>query len=610
MKKNHFASAAAICAGLIFSACESNLNECKTNNNDIIAGVEEAAATRTCIDGDPANAGGSVGLLWTSGDELGVFASKDGNQVRYTKKSEANEAEAVFTTTATDFTPLYAYYPYNSANEGRPVTSLYGTLPPTQEMTSGNISGDYKYGRVQEGSAESGYKFVFQHFFSIVNVSIDATGTVLADDVLKTVTLSVKRGESNVPICGEFTFNVLTGKWQLRGTGSSTLTMDWGEGASLASKIERYISVFPEIKKGDILNFTFTTDKHTATLSVDCIRDLKKEQMYSFPLTLSNFKDKIVIDGGKTDPEPEVTTGTFTCASYNVDGLPKKIGIFSINSEGPGEDGTTKIGTLINQSSLWDFFGVSEDFTNHSTLVSGLPEFTFGTYGGNYTTRSTDGINLAWRSGDKVKATNETRIKFSSSYGGLTAGANTSITKGFRYYLVTLEDGTQIDVYITHMNTYSSSGTGHINAQHAQLSQIANYIIAHRNGRPAILMGDTNLRYTRHKIKELFIEAINAVDGLTVADPWIEYPRGGVYPDYPGKSIMAYPTTDPDDDCGADGNGYGYDKGEVVDKVFYINDSAAPTQIKAKGYLCDKKGYDGLADHYPVVIEFSYTTKK
>lgn len=242
--------------------------------------------------------------------------------------------------------------------------------------------------------------------------------------------------------------------------------------------------------------------------------------------------------------------------------------------------------------------------------MSGLPEFTFGTYGGNYTTRSTDGINLAWRSGDKVKATNETRIKFSSSYGGLTAGANTSITKGFRYYLVTLKDGTQIDVYITHMNTYSSSGSGHINAQHAQLSQIANYIIAHRNGRPAILMGDTNLRYTRHKIKELFIDAINAVDGLTVADPWIEYPRGGVYPDYPGKSIMAYPTTDPDDDCGADGNGYGYYHGEVVDKVFYINDSAAPTQIKANGYLCDKKGYDGLADHYPVVIEFSYTTKK
>lgn len=587
MKKNHFASAAAICAGLIFSACESELNECKTNNNDIIAGVEEAAATRTCIDGDPASAGGSVGLLWTSGDELGVFASKDGNQVKYTKKTDTKEAEAVFTTTATDFTPLYAYYPYNSANEGRPVTSLYGTLPSTQEMTSGNISGDYKYGRVQEGTAESGYKFVFQHFFSIVNVSIDATGTVLADDVLKAVTLSVKRGESNVPICGEFTFNVLTGKWQLRGTGSSTLTMDWGEGASLASKIERYISVFPEIKKGDILNFTFTTDKHTATLSVDCIRDLKKEQMYSFPLTLSNFKDKIVIDGGKTDPEPEVTTGTFTCASYNVDGLPKRIGFITINQDGPGAEGTQKMAAKIAADD-WDFFGVSEDFTNHSTLVSGLPEFTFGTYGGNYTTRSTDGINLAWRSGDKVKATNETRIKFSSSYGGLTAGANTSITKGFRYYLVTLEDGTQIDVYITHMNTYSSSGSGHINAHHAQLSQIANYIIAHRNGRPAILMGDTNLRYTRHKIKELFIGAINAVDGLTVADPWIEYPRGGEYPEYPSKSIMAYPTTDPDDDCGPDGNGYDYYYGEVVDKVFYINDSAAPTQIKANGYLCDK----------------------
>ena len=427
--------------------------------------------------------------------------------------------------------------------------------------------------------------------------------------MLKTVTLSVKREDTDVKLCGNFIFNVLKGGWSLNGNGSTTLTMDWGEGTSLASKIDRYISVFPEIKKGDILNFTFTTDKHTATLSVDCIRDLKKEQMYSFPLTLSNFKDKIVIDGGKTDPEPEVTTGTFTCASYNVDGLPKRIGFITINPDGPGAEGTQKMAAKIAADD-WDFFGVSEDFTNHSTLVSGLPEFTFGTYGGNYNTRSTDGINLAWRSSEGVNATNETRIKFSSSYGGLTAGANTSITKGFRYYLVTLEDGTQIDVYITHMNTYSSSGSGHINAQHAQLSQIANYIIAHRNGRPAILMGDTNLRYTRHKIKELFIDAINAVDGLTVADPWIEYPRGGVYPDYPSKSIMAYPTTDPDDDCGADGNGYGYQKGEVVDKVFYINDSAAPTQIKANGYLCDKKGYDGLADHYPVVIEFSYTTKK
>ncbi len=612
MKKNHFASAAAICAGLIFSACESNLNECKTNNNDIIAGVEEAAATRTCIeDVDPANAGGSVGLLWTSGDELGVFASKDGNQVRYTKKSDAKEAEAIFTTEAADFTPLYAYYPYNSANEGRPVTSLYGTLPSTQEMTSGNISGDYKYGRVQEGSAESGYKFVFQHFFSIVNVSIDATGTVLADDVLKTVTLSVKRGEADVRLCGNFIFNVLKGDWKLNGNGSTTLTMDWGEGTSLASKIDRYISVFPEIKAGDILNFAFTTAKHTATLSVECKVDFKKEQMYAFPLTLSNFTDKIVIDGGKTDPEPEpeVITGTFTCATYNVDGIPLK-GI----SASKAKDMASKIA-----ADDWDFFGVSEDFNNHSVLTSNLSEFTFGTYGGNATESSTDGINLAWRSANKVTAANETRVKYEKAYGGLTGGANTSISKGFRYYLVTFADGTQIDVYITHMNTYDDKNKdSYLAAQHAQLTQLVEYIKSQyaqalKNGsavRPIIFMGDTNMRYTRHKIKELLIDVIDKVDGMEIHDPWIDYPREGVYPTYGGKSIMPNKTNDANDDCGPNGNGYGYYEGEVVDKVFYINIKGAATQIKANNYLCDNETYANLADHYPVVINFSYTTTK
>lgn len=607
MKKKHFASAAAVCAGLIFSACESNLNECKTNNNDIIAGVEEAAATRTCIDGDPTKADGAVGLLWTPGDELGVFASKDGKQVKYTKKTDAKEAEAVFTTTATDFTPLYAYYPYNSANDEKSVTQLSGTLPSTQEMTSGNISGDYKYGRVQEGSAESGYKFVFQHFFSIVNVSIDATGTALADDVLKTVTLTVKRGETDVPICGEFTFNVLKGDWKLKGSGTATLTMDWGEGVSLASKIDRYISVFPEIKAGDILNFAFTTEKHTATLSVECKVDFKKEQMYSFPLTLSNFADKIVIDGGKTDPE--VITGTFTCATYNVDGLPAK---------GISESQTKNMATKIAADD-WDFFGVSEDFANHSVLTKNLSDFTFGTYGGNATDSNTDGINLAWRSAKKVAASNETRVKYEKAYGGLLGGSNTLISKGFRYYLVTFADGTQIDVYITHMNTYGDKNPeSYLAAQHAQLTQLVEYIKSQyaqalKNGsavRPIIFMGDTNMRYTRHKIEELLINVINNVEGMEIHDPWIDYPRGGEYPKVGDKSIMPNKTDDANDDCGPDGNGYGYYLGEVVDKVFYINIKGAATQIKANNYLCDDETYANLADHYPVVINFSYTTTK
>ena len=44
--------------------------------------------------------------------------------------------------------------------------------------------------------------------------------------------------------------------------------------------------------------------------------------------------------------------------------------------------------------------------------------------------------------------------------------------------------------------------------------------------------------------------------------------------------------------------------GEVVDKIIYINNSNADTQIKANNYLHDES-YT-FADHKPVVAEFTY----
>ena len=45
--------------------------------------------------------------------------------------------------------------------------------------------------------------------------------------------------------------------------------------------------------------------------------------------------------------------------------------------------------------------------------------------------------------------------------------------------------------------------------------------------------------------------------------------------------------------------------GEVVDKIIYINNQNADTQIKANYYLNDTS-YAGMADHNPVVAEFTY----
>lgn len=593
----HFSAAgAAVLVALLSCGCDDTPFVKPVKTPKVEATAAGVAQVGVCVDAEDFGATVTIPDEWASGEAVGVYAS-DNKNVKYTNTTGGQTAE--FTTTSSfEDEPQVAYYPYTTANNGRDYSSLKGTIPATQTMSS-TVTNAYKYGE-NTGTYTDGVRFTFHNIFPQLLVKLSAAGSDLEGESLKSVTLTVTRNGAAVPVCGEFVFNGADGVYETQ-SSSNGLSFDWGKNATLDGVLNGFATIFPEIKAGDDLYVEVTTSGHKATYSTKATVDFEPEAVYTLPLALSKFDIAGVAE--------EMKTGTFTCATYNVDGLPKKIGFITINPDGPGTDGTKKIAAKIAADN-WDFFGVSEDFTNHATLVSGLSDFTFGTYGGNYNKKSTDGINLVWRSGEGVSADNETRIKFSSSYGGLTAGANTSITKGFRYYLVTLEDGTQIDVYITHMNTYSSSGTGHINAQHAQLSQIASYIIAHRNGRPAILMGDTNLRYTRHKIKELFIDAINAVDGLTVSDPWIEYPRGGVYPDYPGKSIMAYPSTDSGDDCGPDGNGYGYYYGEVVDKVFYINDSSAPTQISANGYLCDKDGYDGLADHFPVVIEFSYTTKQ
>ena len=50
---------------------------------------------------------------------------------------------------------------------------------------------------------------------------------------------------------------------------------------------------------------------------------------------------------------------------------------------------------------------------------------------------------------------------------------------------------------------------------------------------------------------------------------------------------------------------YGMQKGEVVDKIIYINNPAAKVQIKANNYLHDDS-YT-FADNKPVVSEFTYT---
>ena len=203
------------------------------------------------------------------------------------------------------------------------------------------------------------------------------------------------------------------------------------------------------------------------------------------------------------------------------------------------------------------------------------------------------------------------------------------------------------------MNTYSGSGNtesnAYVKAVLSQLRQLRDYVLtnAKANKRPAVIMGDTNMRYTRHDIKTNFLDVVAAYDnnaGYTVSDPWVEFYRGGVYPQWNSLSLMtrfAFAGDTENDIVCADNQ-----CGEVVDKIWYINVPGAEVQLKATAHQNDvdnfrkstsNVSYDGVmvedengtntsgntkytsgqnisytkdkgySDHFPVVTTFEWT---
>ena len=300
---------------------------------------------------------------------------------------------------------------------------------------------------------------------------------------------------------------------------------------------------------------------------------------------------------------------TFNAAALNVDGLPNSILGISINPDGKEAAGATELcGILANSG--WDIVGFSEDFNFHDYLVAAPASnyYNFGAHGGKVssTSNSTDGLGFACNKRFTMSGGDKT--EWNTLYGGsgLTNvgdnGADGMIDKGFRMYTVTLATGVSVDVYVLHMDAntadsdddYDSNGRDkNIVAREAQLQQLADAVMKNMgtNKRPVIILGDTNCRYTREAVETGFIDYINADARFTIKDAWVEHMWGGSYPTYGSGSIMT--------------DAYGMQKGEVVDKVFYINTTESNLTLKSNSYLHDASVT--VSDHKPVVVNFTLT---
>ena len=319
----------------------------------------------------------------------------------------------------------------------------------------------------------------------------------------------------------------------------------------------------------------------------------------------------------------------FTVASLNVDGMPKSVSLAGQNinlnpdaTEGPG---AAAIGQCLLNSGF-DVVGVSEDFNFHSNIWDVAwnggagNHYNAETHRGSIKVASAnlgnflinkplfdmDGLGLFYRidvATTVATPSQEAWTQWNTHNGYTDQGADGLIKKGYRYYLITLADGTEIDLYTMHMD--ADSGEADCNARASQLTQLVTAIKATHNGRPIVIIGDSNCRYTRDKVKKNLIDALNADERFTIRDPWIQFGRNNTYPAYGSSAIMAKTE--------------GYLSGEVVDKIWYVNNTESNIRIVAETYHQDlsfvaaenvegtnlKQG-SPLCDHKPCVVTFSY----
>ena len=296
---------------LFFGACQQEMlqENYPDGSITILARTDDGMQTRTCVDGSAS--GGTVGILWTPGDCIGVYGSEGTVNAKFASSSTGAVPEAEFSgTLLSGEEPAYAYYPYSADNDGYDASAVRGTLnlEQTFDFTEGKLESDYKVGTPTFFSIDgSRYEFTFTHLFSLLKFDIDATGSALEGDRLESITLSLPSGRR---LGGDFTFDVTSGDVTWAGTPESAneIVMNWSDTPALenGASYTGYITCAPDIHAGDDIRVTILTSRFKAEFVRKALVDFQANTCYTFPLSLERFGDMEVT------ARPVITSFFFT----------------------------------------------------------------------------------------------------------------------------------------------------------------------------------------------------------------------------------------------------------------------------------------------------------
>ena len=272
----------------------------------------------------------------------------------------------------------------------------------------------------------------------------------------------------------------------------------------------------------------------------------------------------------------ESSQGSFRVLSLNVAGLP---GI--ISSSDPAKN-TVKMSPLLNE---YDLVSVQEDFAYHKQLISQVTLPYLTPTSGNVPVG--DGMNFL----SAFPLYETQRYKWNDSHGFITNGADQMTPKGILYSSMEIAPGYYIDIYDIH--TDAGTDPGSMAARESNLKQLAELILQKSSGKAVIVIGDTNCRYTRDKIRE------TVLDPCGVTDIWVEYMRGGVEPVFGSDALI-------------DEENRNSAANEVVDKIWYRSGKNVELSVDYYALKTDFTDEDGnqLSDHFPITATFRYELKE
>ena len=307
---------------LFFGACQQEMlqENYPDGSITILARTDGEMKTRTCVDGSAS--GGTVGILWTPDDCIGVYGSEGTVNAKFASSSTGAVPEAEFSgTLPSGEEPAYAYYPYSADNDVSDASAVRGTLnlEQTFDFTEGKLESDYKVGTPTFFSIDgSRYEFTFTHLFSLLKFDIDATGSALEGDRLESITLSLPSGRR---LGGDFTFDVTSGDVTWAGTRESAnegtpesaneIVMNWSDTPALenGASYTGYITCAPDIHAGDEIRVTILTSRFKAEFVRKALVDFQANTCYTFPLSLERFGDMEVT------ARPVITSFSFTAGA-------------------------------------------------------------------------------------------------------------------------------------------------------------------------------------------------------------------------------------------------------------------------------------------------------